>query len=388
MSGVVATINTVYHLDNNPADERKPIQEFIPEDIFVTSWTRKLAEICIDLTLCFLISLVGVVTNILVIMVFVKQKFKDSVAVSMTAIAIWDFIKCLGCCLQRLSGPISLWDAAAGESWANISVVALSYLICFVTYVSIVLAAYVAVERCLCVTIPFKVKWLITPRNSFIICSIISVVVFGWFAVMYGIYDIVWVYSFHFNQTIAIYVHSNFYHQHKQPLFLFYNLSGIILPVICFVVIVASTFVIMYQLRKSSNFRSGSAQTQCHQPEKQSRNNISVRERQVVKMLLVIIVVYVISLSPRIAHYTIKYFVYEFYFLRRYHNIFMIATYILYTFDVINAAINLFIFLAMSSAFRATFQELFPFCYSSAPVKIGHAIVGKTSQTISEKSQS
>ncbi|BFZ18804.1 hypothetical protein BsWGS_21843 [Bradybaena similaris] len=177
----------------------------------------------------------------------------------MTAIAIWDFIKCLGCALQRLSGPISLWDPADAESWSNISVVAFVYLICFSTYVSIVLAAYVAIERCLCVSIPFKVKWLLTPRSSFIICSIISLVVFGWFSVIFGIYDIIWVYSFHYNRTIAIYIYNDFCRQYKQPLFLFYNLSGVILPVVCFVVIVASTVIIIYHLRKSSHFRKGSA---------------------------------------------------------------------------------------------------------------------------------
>ncbi|CAG5136283.1 unnamed protein product [Candidula unifasciata] len=271
MTSVVATMSTVRHFSDSQSDNRQHIEEFVPEDIYVTSWTRKVVEICVDLTLGFLISLVGVVTNILVIAVFAKQKFKDSVAVSMTTIAVWDFIKCFGCALQRLSGPISLYDSAVAESWANISVVALSYLTCFVTYVSIVLAAYVAVERCLCVSIPFKVKWFITPRSSFIICFIISLVVFGWFSVMYGIYDILWVYSHNYNKTIAIYVYSDFIHQHAQPVFLFYNLSGIILPVVCFLVIVASTFVIIYHLRKSSNFRSGSTKGQGGQSQKQSR---------------------------------------------------------------------------------------------------------------------
>ncbi|BFZ18883.1 hypothetical protein BsWGS_21922 [Bradybaena similaris] len=369
ITSIVVTRTAIFQLAKDSV-RGKQVQEFIPEDIYVTTWARKLVETYVDLTLCFVISFLGVITNILVIMVFTKQKFKDSVAVSMTAIAIWDFIKCFGCVLQRLSGPISLSDAAAAESWSNISVVAFSYLTCFVTYVSIVLAAYVAVERCLCVSMPFKVKWLITPRSSFIICSIISVVVFGWFAVMYGIYDVVWVYSNHYNQTIAIYVNSEFFYQHKRPVFLFYNFSGIIWPVVCFVIIVVSTFVIVYHLRKSSDFRSGSTMGKKESSQEQPKSHISLRERQVVKMLLVIIVVYVICLSPRIAHYTVKYFVYEFYFLRRYHNLFMVMAVILNVFDLTNSAINLFIFVAMSSAFRATFKKMVPFLFSLTAIGI------------------
>ncbi|BFZ18805.1 hypothetical protein BsWGS_21844 [Bradybaena similaris] len=354
----VVTNSPVLVLGSQPTHDDTGAQEFVAVDIYVTTWARKLAETVMDLTFCFIISLVGVVANFLIIMVFAKQKFKDSVAVSMTAIAAWDFVKCLGCALQRLSGPISLCDPAQAESWANISVVVFTYYSCFATYVSIVLAAYVAVERCLCVSMPFKAKWLITPKGSFVICSVISVIVFGWFSVMFCIYEIKWVHSQHYNQNIAIYATNDFFHQHKQPVFLFYNLSGIILPVVCFMIIVASTCIIFYHLRKSSHFRAGSVQ----HSEKQSQNRISNRDRQVVKMLLVVISVYVICLTPRITHYLAKYFVYDFYFLRRLHNLFMIMAFVVITLDLINASINLFIFLPMSSSFRATFLEILPLC--------------------------
>ncbi|CAG5114657.1 unnamed protein product [Candidula unifasciata] len=349
------------YLGNDPHVD-KQIEEFIPEDIFVTSSDRRIAEICIELTLCFLMSLVGMVTNALVIVVFAKQKFKDSIAISMTAIAMWDFVKCVGCALQRFSGPISLWNPADAESWSNISIVVFTLYTCFATYVSIVLAAYVAVERCVCVSLPLKAKWLITRKSSFIICFVVSLVVFGWFSVMFCVYDIKWVYSFHYNRTIAIYINNDFFHRNKQPVFLFYNLSGVILPVVCFAIIVLCTGVIIYHLRKSSKFRTGSTQLQSQNSEKQSRNQISSRDRQVVKMLLVIIGVYVVCLSPRIAVYMAKYFVYDFYFLRRLHNLFMIFFYVVITFDLINAVINLFIFLVMSSSFRSTFLEIFPIC--------------------------
>ncbi|CAG5114662.1 unnamed protein product [Candidula unifasciata] len=268
---IICSNNSVPYQGYNTANDDKHIEEFIPEDIYVTTLARRLVEICIDLTVCFLLALLGTITNILTIIVFAKQKFKDSVAVSMTAISIWDLVKCSGFALQRLSGPVSLWDQAKAESWANISMVVFTYYTCFATYVSIVLAAYVAVERSLCVSIPFKIKWLITRKSSFIICVVISFVVFGWFSVMFCVFDIAWVYSNHYNRTIAIYVNSEFFYHYKQPVFLFYNLSGIILPVVCFVIIVISTCVVIYHLRKSSRFRAGSAQS--HKSESQSRKS-------------------------------------------------------------------------------------------------------------------
>ncbi|CAG5129581.1 unnamed protein product [Candidula unifasciata] len=340
--------------------------EFVPPEIYVSTEVRKIAEIVIDLTLCFIISYLGVVTNILVIAVFIKQKFKDSVSVSMTFISLWDLIKCLGCAIQRLHGPMRPFSPAAAESWANISIVVFNYLTCFSTYVSSVLAAYVAVERCLCVSIPFKVRWLITPKCSFMICFLISVVVFGCFSIMYCIYDVIWVYSAAYNSTIAIYLNNRFFYNNREPVFLYYNLSGIIWPAVSFVVILVCTFLIVFHLRKSSTFRARTLKLR-HQKQHFSgrdfsganKPQLSPRDRQIVKMLLVIIIIYVISLSPRIAHYMAKYFIYEFYFLRKYHNLFILMTYVLNIFDLTNGAVNLFVFLAMSSSFRQTFTEMF-----------------------------
>ncbi|BFY97528.1 hypothetical protein BsWGS_00568 [Bradybaena similaris] len=327
---------------------------FKPPEIFMTTEARKISEIILDFVLSFTISNIGVVSNVLVIVVFIKQGFKESVNISMTTIAVWDLAKCLAASMQRMAGPMAVWSEADAESWTNISVVAFSHLICYSTYVTSVLAAYVAVERCLCVCIPFKVKWLLTPKVALAISLTISVVILGLFVVMSGIYDIIWVYSDIYNQTIAVYLKNDFYYANEYPLFEYYNLSGILWPLVSFVVIVFCTLVIVRKLKESSKFRSSHAEV-----KGESANQLSNRDKQVVKMLLVIVGVYVFSLFPRISHYLAKYFIHEFYFLRLYHNLFVFVCYFLYIFDLINGAVNFFIFFAMSSSFRATFYKMF-----------------------------
>lgn len=327
--------------------------QFIPREIFLTNEERRIAEIVMDFVISFTISNIGIVTNILVITVFVKQGFKESVNISMTTIAVWDLIKCLAAAMQRMAGPLATWSLSDAESWTNISVVVFNYLICYSSYVTSVLAAYVAVERCLCVCIPFKVKWLLTTKVTLTVCLVISVVVFGLFSVMFGIYDIYWAYSYKYNKTIAFYRHNTFYDANEGPLFQYYNLSGILWPLVSFIVIIICTAIIVHMLRQSSKFRSGQAEI-----KKEASNQLSARDRQVVKMLAVIIGVYVICLSPRIAIYLVKIFVYEFYFIRKYHNIFMFVCYILWVFEMGNGAINFFIFYAMSSSFRVTFISI------------------------------
>lgn len=349
--------------------------EFIPLEIFVTNKARRIIEIVLELTVNFLIALLGIFTNIIVISVFVKQGFKDSVGISMTAISVWDLIKCLGGFMQRCSGPMSLFDPPASFSWANISIVIFNYLGSFSTYITSVLAAYVAVERCLCVTMPLKVKWLLTPKLALIICTVISVSVFGYFAVIFGIYDVVWVFNRNLNSTVAIYKYNSF-SQNNTDLFHYYNMSGALWPLVSLIVIVISTVIISYKLKQASRFRmthKESAFGSDPGSEKDNKTNakpsklLSKRDQQVVKMLLVIIAIFIVNLVPRVAHYLAKYFIPEFYYLRQYHNLITVMAYVVFTFDFLNGSVNLFVFLAMSSSFRATYMEMFPFCFPARP---------------------
>ncbi|GFS21096.1 chemosensory receptor C [Elysia marginata] len=358
---------------------------------FLNARNRKLAEILLDYVVAFSIAVVGVVTNILVIAVYAKQGFRESVAVSMTTISVWDLIKCLAGVLERFSGILSAWDPAAAYTWTNIGTAVFKYIICYSSYVTSVMAAYVAVERCLCVSVPLKVKWLLTPRITLTACLVISVGVFGCFAVMFGIYDIEWEWSTTFNATVAVYRKNSFYIQHEDPLFKYYNLSGILWPLVSFVVIVIATAIITYKLKQGSKFRGSQGSSfggtsfnkgkrptsqkedRCvqqnkqlqHQQQKQQQKqeeqqqNLSKRDRQVVKMLLVIVIIYVVSLSPRISLYIAKYFVDDFYFLRRLHHSFLFVCYWLWIFDFFNGAVNFFVFYKMSSSFRSTFQSMF-----------------------------
>ncbi|XP_012935530.1 neuropeptide receptor 15-like [Aplysia californica] len=334
----------------------KPSQAILPTEI------RQISEITIDFTLSFLISVTGIVTNTLVIIVFARLGYRESVNISMTTIALWDLAKCAGAALQRFAGPLSLWSLAVAESWSNVGVVVMNYFVCFSSYVTSVLAAYVAVERCLCVCLPFKVKWLLTPKVTLFMCVSISIVVFGCFAVMFSIYDVIWVFSPEFNSTIAIYRYNTFALENKAILFDYYNYSGIVWPTASFVVIVVCTTIIVYKLAKSSEFRKGNSDVS--QAEKQgeapSSQNLSGRDRQVVKMLVVIIAIYVINLSPRIALYIAKQIIFDFYFLRKYHNMFLFVVYLLYIFDLTNGAINFFVFYTMSTAFRSKFLNMLP----------------------------
>ncbi|KAK0065661.1 neuropeptide receptor 15 [Biomphalaria pfeifferi] len=344
-----------------------------------SDYEKRISQIILDFVVNFSVCFFGIFSNSVVIIVFAKQGFKDSTAISMTTVSLWDLVKCVAGFIQRLEGPLELVSLALAYSYTNISLVVCNYLVSFSCYVTSVLAAYVAVERCLCVIIPLKVKWLLTPKVALGICVTISVVVFGCFVIIFGIYDVFLTFDPHFNATVAIFKYNSFSNNNKA-LFGYYNMSGTLWPMVSLVVIVISTVIISYKLKKAAEFRYRTKTLRKDSMEMKSSGNnqmvkdksdsqgmeksdktqrISKRDQQVIKMLLVVIVIYMVNLFPRVGHYLTKFIVFDYYYLRRYNNLFSIMAYAIFVFDYVNGSVNVIIFYFMSTSFRETTRNLF-----------------------------
>lgn len=303
---------------------------------------------------CGLLSVLGVVTNCLNIAVFIKQGVGDSVHVSLISLTCWDLLKCLCGVIMRLNVPFWLNDPAFVITWDTIMASKVAYFQIMSHYVAYPIAAYISVERALCVSIPFHVKHIITPRLTACLMLAISCVVSGMFVLIIFIYDVSFIFQKEYNKSVAIFYYSKFYNLHGPVFMEYYNLMGILNPVLSLIIIVASSFIITYNLRNSSKIRTEYLRSE----DKKSAKYLSVRDRKVIKMLLVVIVSFLVTLVPRVAHQLTKLVEPEYYIKRRYGGYFGICVTIVYIFDFLNASTNFFIFLIMSSAFRAVFCEI------------------------------
>ncbi|CAL1529869.1 unnamed protein product [Lymnaea stagnalis] len=323
---------------------------------------RVILEIVFDLCICASLCLVGVVTNILDLAVFSKQGYKSTVNISMSFIAFFDLIKSSAGLAHRLYGPVLLFDVVLAKTWENYTRASLAFVQTFAVYISSVLAGYVAVERCLCVLIPFTVKSMLTPKFTWITMTVVSVVGNGSFWVVYAFYDYAWEYNQAYNRSVGNYKFSDFYKRNVDVVVPYYNTIGILWPFASLVVMSVSTIIIAYQLGKSSRFRNSNKPGTKHSTKQAAVANVSklsTRDKQVVKMLMAIILVYIVALSPRIALFIAKFFEPELYLLKTYHNLFFVLAYSCFILDFINSTINFFIYMSMSSQFRATLYELF-----------------------------
>ncbi|CAG5120666.1 unnamed protein product, partial [Candidula unifasciata] len=129
-------------------------QKWSPSPDPVSNEVREMFRKVVLVFICGTVSLFGIGANVTNIVVFIRQGFKDSINISL---------------LGRITSLVT---------------------------------AFITLERCLCVTIPLKVKDVITPfRTKFFILSFFIVMI-GLFAPFYFVNQLAWAHNPLRNTTI------------------------------------------------------------------------------------------------------------------------------------------------------------------------------------------
>ena len=334
----------------------------------LTDSFRAAFELYVGYWIVFFLSALGCVTNSLTMIVFLRQGFRDSVNVSLFSIAVWDQIKCISGVIYRLHKPIALIKPVWGINWKWVSWPYLIYMPIFSGNVSYALATYVSIERCLSVSLPFKVKSLITPALTTSFMVGISLFVFGSFSPMFFVYTVVYNFDPTYNASIASVTLDDLFYAHDGIIPKIYKFLGISYPAVFCTIMITTSAIIVFHLRKSAeNFDKmqgvKSTAPGAEGESKRASTNMTPREAKVTKMLLVVIFIYLMDFFPRLCKYTASLIEPEFFAYRRYHNLMLVMSNTMWVLDFINASVNFFIFMGMSTNFNKTFYEIFPQCH-------------------------
>ena len=327
----------------------------------VSDSVREKFELIVGYWIVFFLSVLGAVTNCLTMIVFIRQGFRDSVNVSLFSIAVWDQIKCLAGVVYRLHGPIGLVDPVSGIFWKWATWPVLIYLPIFAGYVSYGMATYVSIERCLSVSWPLKIRFLVNPRLTTGFMVGLSIIIFGSFSPVIFVYEVEYTFNSHYNTSIPRVAAGSLYFARDGFILKMYKYLGIIYPAIfCTVMTVCSVIIILRLRRSSANFRPDRRKNGGRETAGAASVNMTPREVKVTRMLLVVIFVYLMDFFPRLCIYVASLIEPEFFVYRRLHNLMQITSNTVWVLDFLNASINFFIFMNMSTNFKTTFYEIFP----------------------------
>ncbi|CAL1530685.1 unnamed protein product, partial [Lymnaea stagnalis] len=318
-----------------------------PKHLVLSDRDRTIIEVVNYVFLCGIISLFGIVSNVINIVIFFKQGLRTTMNISFFGLAISDL-----CSLVSLALFSFFLNPLVENSDLPIISREFEYLVagwpyvCF-TRTTCLITAFVTAERCLCITCPLKVKQIITPRRAgAAVCAtyvIMMLSVVPEYATMY----MDWKFYPPRNTTrLGLVFTSN--RKSVEGLVFIINAS---LGALSYLLVVVFTAILIWKLKHNSKWRKTTSV---------DRMDWTLsRDRKAVSMVLLIASILIVCSAPSIVLSIVAYFQPEFSVLGFHSNVFFAMWSFAFFFGSINATVNIFLYYRMSSKYRKSFLELF-----------------------------
>ena len=343
------TMATLLHTENTTGLSYDETEVFIP-------WNNPHNIISVETFLSFenvvtcgvnlVLFSIGVPTNLLNCLVFYRQGLRDRMNLCLFSLALVDMFYVTFFYLASSYCLVGQQFPEVGEWWKIFVRKYFAGLYAGFLFSSGCLTMVIAVERCVCVTLPLKAATLVKTRT-------ISVIIAG---VVVSLQTLCLLYPLELSigtredpntgRITFFLTTTEFFSQHKVLYDVLENtFLMIVIPFTTFTVVTIATAVTVVQLKRAIAWRHGSS----------SSSSSDVREVALVKMLVVVSLIYIISSAPNVALGMTRLLVPEFLHTRRYANIFLASNLTFLVLAEVNSSVNFFVYLARSSRFR---QEL------------------------------
>ncbi|XP_076464666.1 uncharacterized protein LOC143296534 [Babylonia areolata] len=347
-------LQTVAHNTSHPSGCRKVVyseMEFLPwdnPDNIVSAEAEAFAYRlkCIVLVLLFLIGGPG---NVINMAVFYKQGLKDRVNLCLFALSLADELYLIAAMFHHAElvhtqfsstdryGP--MFTFLANNNFAGFL---------GLMYVSMVLSAIIASERCLCVLSPLNFHTLIRTRTMAVVIVFVYLLAAGPYFIVSLRMHIGCVYDPSTGFVSQVADIGAFYKTHKALVDRLDSfVYGVGLPGVVMVVVVTATIITVVKLRQVVTWRT------------ETSSSISPREVALTKMLIGTSILFIICVFPFAVSRFSWLFLPEMNSGRRNHNLYLTTFWMNKMMTYFNASFNILVYYAMGSRYRDVFWALF-----------------------------
>lgn len=325
----------------------------------------------ISLSAGMTVNLVSVVTNLINIVVFLRQGvMTDSTTISLLALAVSNL---LGSAVM-IPRPLCFYfaeyqpikDLIARDCYF-LSDMVFAYPHIMFSRITCWITVYISVERALCVLIPFKFRLLLGPKNTIIIMFAIFIFYFIFHIPFGANVRVVLVRDPTSNWTMNLYMNET----NLGKIFLKINslLGTAILTTLAMIIIVVATTVLLVSLRSSRDWRNSLSSKTVRTPASASLPSVashlssvyksSRRDLEISRTVSAITGIYLVCLSashvPALAVLSLPGMTIN----GVNSGLFSLMFALKYFFDGLNSAIDLFFYVRMNTKYRKTFYNLF-----------------------------
>ncbi|XP_059152712.1 uncharacterized protein LOC131938623 [Physella acuta] len=333
-----------------------------------------------------LISLFGIFTNTITIIVLGRQGFQRTINISLMGMAVSDLLSLVSlACLCVGNNP---WLIDSSVPFDPIGVFYLTTGWPNTAFARITgwITAFIAVERCLCVAMPLKIKSVLTHgRSLFIIVCIYVGVIAGvapiyWTAALDSKFDVAK------NKTVVALSLIGANRDEIKRVAL--SINNVFSPFTSFGLVIVCTAVLAIKLHGKSKWRktvtrnfdpvktplpdtnistemkypisvkdTGSVNQKPEVSEK-SKDPTGAKDMKVIKLVVALSSIYIVSSVPAVLHYFWMILDPQYTVVGRQSNVHLSVAGITFVFQAANSSVNMFVYLTMSSSFRDVFYTL------------------------------
>ncbi|XP_076464569.1 galanin receptor 2a-like [Babylonia areolata] len=325
--------------------------EFLPwnnPDNIVSAKVESVTSVTKDIMLVLLF-LIGGPGNVINMAVFYKQGLKDRVNLCLFALSLADELYLIASiCIHAEQLFLQFTTKARyGIVYAFLANHNVTGLLGFV-YVSLVLSAIIASERCLCVLRPLKFQTLMRTRTMATVICVVYVLVVGLYFIVAFRMRIGCLHDPTTGVVLTTVFIGEFYKRHKYLVdYVDSFIFGAGLPGIAMIVVIATTIITTIKLRQVVTWRT------------ETSSSISPREVALTKMLIGTSILFIICVFPFAVSRFSWLFLPEMNSGRRNHNFYLTTFWVNKILTYINASFNIFVYYAMGSRYRESFLALF-----------------------------
>lgn len=315
---------------------------------------NELAEILMNVIISILggfVSVFGIVTNIINMVIFVKQGLNDTVNISLFSLAVSDVL-CLadGILLAVLFSPLYVHSASYVTS-NEFRYLTGGVFHVILTRITGWITAYIAFERWLSVAMPVRVKVILTNRRVMVCVVCIYVVVIAWSSPVFYTSQVVWRTDTASNRT---YLGVHFTPNRRIIDSLTFNLVAVVSVFGSLLTVIATTTAMVIRLTKNTKWRKSNSTS--------GNNQFSRKELKMIKMVKILSLVYVVCSAPEVAWIIWPMFDRTMIVTGMNQNLVNVVNGCTFLLEAINSSIGLLVYYFMSSKYKQTFREVFCTC--------------------------
>ncbi|CAG5126310.1 unnamed protein product [Candidula unifasciata] len=356
-----------------------------------TTFIYTILDIIISYVINFSVIIFGIGTNICNIYIYANLGLKDTVSISFLALSASDLCLLTLALVSRINAFLTY---LAVQSPVNLF--QLGYLIVWyfqmMLDISTFTTTFIAVQRCLCVALPFQVRALFT-RNRTVGCIVcVYASVFSCYVPMFSKQFLAWRVDPYTNITVYVI----YYAEGRDGVLAFADVTcRIVFRIVPEIIVIACLVVLISNLRASVAFRQKSlsdargkkhirakSSPKLQKNYKQGSSNSTEaateitsikpegtrdsdqvpsnrKEKQAVLVVTLTSIIFITTNTPSIFLGFTRRFLPGFNLYQKYHDIFYLSYNLNNSLQFINATINFFVYFKYNSKFRGTVSSRF-----------------------------